>query len=115
MTVIIGGYSTAIFTNVLLMWATGTGNKWLILPWIVYYILLIFALLCSAPMIIIWFVWLRPAPIWALLSLASIAVASILIYFFAKVLKFFSMICNDRVKTLIPLSAQDSQDQEEKF
>lgn len=103
MTVIIGGYSATIFTNVLLLWATGTMNKWLILPWIVIYSILIFALICSAPMIVIWFVWLKPDPIWSLLAFGPLLVASLLIYTYVQVMKFLGMICNDQVqKILIP-------------
>ena len=87
-------YTITIMTNVSLLWATATENRWLILPWLFVYILVIFGIFCSAPMIIIWFVWLQPEPVWALLSLLSIALGAILVYFWHVVNSFFIDICN---------------------
>ena len=47
MAVIIGTYSIGIFTNLVLLWSSGTLNQWLVLPWLLYYMLIIFACLCS--------------------------------------------------------------------
>ena len=47
MAVIIGTYSIGIFTNLVLLWSSGTLNQWLVLPWLLYYMLVIFACLCS--------------------------------------------------------------------
>jgi hypothetical protein len=47
MTAIVSGYSFGIMFNVLLLWATATENKWMVLPWLIYYVLVIFVILCS--------------------------------------------------------------------
>ena len=56
--------------------------------------------LFTAPMIIIWFVWIQPAPIWALLSVPSIVISLILIYGWFIVNAFFITIC-DQKKNLV--------------
>jgi hypothetical protein len=86
---IISIYSIGITLNSLLLWATGTSNKWLVLPWLIFYIFVIFCLFCSVPMIIIWFVWLQPAPLWALLSVATFSGGLIMMCFWVIVNGFF--------------------------
>ena len=96
MTIIIGVYSLGILTNLILLWSSGTQNQLLILPWLTFYLLAIFACLCSAPMIIIWFIWLQPEPIWALLSLAMLCIGFILMYFWFLVKSFFVWLCDEK-------------------
>ena len=71
------------------------------IPWLIYYVLVIFAILCSAPIIIIWFVWLQPEPLWALLSVASISVGLILIYAWHIVNGFFIAIVNQKKRDFV--------------
>ena len=47
MTAIVSVYSFGIMFNVLLLWATATENKWMVLPWLIFYVLVIFVILCS--------------------------------------------------------------------
>ena len=96
MTFIIGVYSLGILTNLILLWSSGTQNQLLILPWLTFYLLTIFACFCSAPMIIIWFIWLQPEPIWALLSLAMLGIGFVLMYFWFLVKSFFVWICDEK-------------------
>jgi hypothetical protein len=58
-------------------------------------------------MIIIWFVWLQPAPLWALLSVASICVALIFIYAWYIVNAFFIAICNQNSNLVKEIEADE--------
>ena len=102
MAIIIGTYSLAIFVNLLVLWSAGSLNQWLIIPWLIFYFLIIFCFICASPVIVIWFVWIQPEPIWALLSLVTLFVALILICFWILVQRFFVWVSEEKSSLVRP-------------
>ncbi len=64
-------------------------SRWLILPWLIFYFVVIVGLITAVPVILIWFIWLHPAPIWSLLSIIPAFLALMVTYFWLVVNGFF--------------------------
>ena len=102
MAIIIGSYSMAILVNLLVLWSARSLNQWLIIPWLIFYSVIIFLFICASPVIVIWFVWIQPEPIWALLSLVTLFVALILICFWIVMQKFFVWVSEEKSSLVRP-------------
>lgn len=73
-------------------------SRWWILPWLLFNMLAIIVIGFSIPLLIVWFLFISPVPILALLALIPLMVSFILIVFWVHVNGYFIKLSIDEVK-----------------
>ncbi len=86
---VVAGYAILVLCDILLLVATFNRARCLMLPWLVVYMGMIICSLLAVPLVAVWFLFVEPTPVFALLCIVPLVLALALIYMWVVVNGFF--------------------------